>query len=193
MRRLAAWTLNLLLPYGGVGLFTLAFCESSFFPIPPDVLLIALAIADNKASFLLASIATAGSVLGGAFGYLLGRSGARPILKRLISEDKMLTVEHYYKKYDIWAVGIAGFTPIPYKIFTVSAGIFGINFTRFFIVSFFSRGARFFLVATVIYFFGPAIRMMLTRYLNLFTLFLVLLLVGGFILLNWLNKRRIRC
>ena len=102
-------------PYGGVALFLNAVAESSFFPLPPDVLLIVLSILRPPLSFVYAAICSVGSVLGGVVGYVLGLKGGRPLLQRFISAERIRFVERYYQKYDIWAVGIAGFTPIPYK------------------------------------------------------------------------------
>ena len=172
--------LNWILPFGTLGLFAVSFAESSFFPIPPDILLIALAVTTPKAALFLAMIATVGSVLGAIFGYFMGLKGGRPILRKFVSAEKIALVENYYKKYDVWAVGIAGFTPIPYKIFTISAGVFSLNFTRFLIVSIISRGGRFFLVGGAIYIFGEKISRLIERYANIISVAFIVLLVGGF-------------
>jgi len=172
--------LNWILPFGPMGLFAMSFAESSFFPIPPDILLIALAVTTPKAALFLAMIATVGSVLGAIFGYFMGLKGGRPILRKFVSAEKIALVENYYKKYDVWAVGIAGFTPIPYKIFTISAGVFSLNFTRFLIVSIISRGGRFFLVGGAIYIFGEKISRLIERYANIISVAFIVLLVGGF-------------
>ena len=176
--------LNWILPFGPPGLFAMSFAESSFFPIPPDILLIALAVTTPKAALSLATITTAGSVLGAAFGYILGLKGGRPILRKFVSAEKIALVENYYKKYDVWAVGIAGFTPIPYKIFTISAGVFSLNFTRFLIVSIISRGGRFFLVGGAIYIFGDSISRLIEKYANIISVAFVILLIGGFYLVK---------
>ncbi|MFH0911863.1 MAG: YqaA family protein [Planctomycetota bacterium] len=136
-------------------LFGIAFAESSFFPIPPDILLMALCIHNQTQSFWYALICTAGSVLGGMAGFGIGRGGGRPILDRLFRQEKILHVERQYQKYDVWAVAIAGFTPIPYKVFTISAGVFRLNFFRFCLASLGSRGARFFLEAALFFFCPP--------------------------------------
>ncbi|MBW1710998.1 MAG: DedA family protein, partial [Deltaproteobacteria bacterium] len=96
-------------------------------PIPPDALLIALCLINPKAAFIYAFICALGSVLGGIIGYFIGLKGGRPLLKRWFKSEKISLVENYYQKWDVWAVGIAGFTPIPYKIFTISAGVFDLN------------------------------------------------------------------
>ncbi len=177
---------------GPFGLFLLAFAESSFFPVPPDVLLIALALAKPEASFALALITTVGSVLGAALGYFIGKKGGRPLLEKMFSKDKIRLVEGHFNKYDTWAVGIAGFTPIPYKIFTIAGGVFSINFPRFIIVSLLSRGARFFLVGGAIYFFGPTIKSLLDKYFNIFSIAFILLLVLGFVVFHFIAKRGLK-
>ena len=118
-------------PYGGLALFVLAFCESSFFPIPPDVLLIALCMANSPMSFWYALICSLGSTLGGMLGYGIGRIGGRPLLERWVRAERINLVQRYYQRWDVWAVAVAGFTPIPYKVFTISAGAFLLNFVRF--------------------------------------------------------------
>jgi len=190
LKALVKWTLDKFLPYGPWGLFTLSFAESSFFPVPPDVLLIALALLNPKDSFFLAAITTAGSVLGAMFGYFIGLKGGRPILRKFVSEDKIATIHNYFDKYEAWAVGIAGFTPIPYKVFTIAGGVFYINFLRFVLVSILARGARFFMVGTVIYFFGDIARTYISKYFNLITIAFVVLLVLGFYAAKFILKRK---
>ena len=171
-------------PYGGLALFALAFCESSFFPIPPDALLIALCMANPAGSFWYAAICSLGSVLGGILGYGLGRFGGRPLLERWVSAERVQLVQRYYQRWDVWAVAVAGFTPIPYKVFTISAGAFLLNLIRFVIASLVSRSARFFLVAGLFFFFGPAINKFILRYFNILSIVFVVLLILGF----WLIK-----
>ena len=172
-------------PHGTWALFVLSFAESSFFPIPPDVLLIALCIGEPSGALWFAAICTLGSVLGGMAGYGIGYKGGRPLLLRFFNRDRIAAVERYYDKYNAWATGIAGLTPIPYKIFTIAGGAFAINFRVFVIASILSRGARFFAVATLIYFFGAPIKAFIEEYLNLLTIGFAILLVLGF----WLAKR----
>ena len=188
LKSLVRWTIDKFLPYGPIGLFVLSFCESSFFPVPPDILLILLAINKPETSFFLAGITTIGSVLGAVFGYFIGIKGGRPLLEKFVSKEKITSVHNYFNKYEAWAIGIAGFTPIPYKIFTIAAGVFYINFTRFIIASIISRGARFFLVGGTIFLFGPAIKTYIERYFNFFTIGFVLLLILGFVSLASLRR-----
>ena len=149
-------------PYGGWALFVIAFIESSFFPLPPDVFLIAMCIAAPIRSFRYAAICAAGSVLGGAFGYGLGFWFMDSLGQQIISwyglQDKYLTVQELYRDYDALAVGAAGFTPLPYKLFTITAGAFKLNFPTFMLVSLISRSARFFLVAAFIWKFGEPVQ-----------------------------------
>ena len=179
-------------PYGFIALFLLAFTESSFFPIPPDVLLIALALGAPSKSFRFASVCTLGSVLGGMFGYYIGMkffdvAGYR-ILEFYGFLDKFTMVQDMYRRYDVWFVGAAGFTPIPYKVFTIAAGTFKMSFMRFVIVSAFSRGARFFIVSALIWMFGQRIRNFIDKYFNLLSLLFFIILVAGFIVVKLLLK-----
>lgn len=176
-------------PYASAALALVAFAESSFFPIPPDVLLISLCLIDPPSSFGYALLCTVSSVLGGMFGYGIGRYGGRPILERFMSASKIHAVERYYQRYDVWAVGIAGFTPIPYKVFTVSAGTFLLDFKRFVLASLVGRGGRFFLVAALFYFFGKPIGEFVKHSLNMLSVAFAVLLVGGFALIHWWSKR----
>ena len=167
-------------PYGGFALFGLAFLESSVFPIPPDVLLIALSLGRPELAFWFALVCSVGSVLGGMAGYALGFYGGRPLLLRMFSREKIESVERYYDRYNAWAIGIAGLTPLPYKIFTVSGGAFAINFKTFVVASILSRTTRFMLVAGLIYFFGETAKLFIEKYLNVLTIGFVVLLAVGF-------------
>lgn len=176
-------------PAGTTALFVLAFAESSFFPIPPDILLIAMAILMPEMAFKLALICAVGSVLGGMFGYLIGWVGGRPLLHKLFSESKIQVVKKAFEKYEVWAIAVAGFTPIPYKIFTLSAGAFEIPFRPFALVSAVSRSARFFLVAGAIYLWGDSVKHLLEKYFNWFSIIFMVLLIGGFVLIKYIVDR----
>lgn len=193
LRKLYDWVLSWAeTPYGVPALFILAFAESSFFPVPPDVLLIALAISIPAKSLYYALICSVGSVLGGMVGYLIGYEFMEAVGNRIITlygfTDKWDLVGSLYNRYAAWAVGIAGFTPIPYKVFTIAGGAFKIDFLVFVIASVLSRSARFFLVAGLIYYFGPAIRGFIERYFNILAVVFVVLLIGGFILVKYAIK-----
>ena len=190
LRKLYDWVLHWAeTPYGSWALFILAFAESSFFPIPPDILLIALAISIPAKSFRYALICSAGSVMGGMAGYIIGYQFMDVIGFRIIDfyglTDKYDIISELYNRYNAWAVGIAGFTPVPYKVFTISAGAFKINFPVFLIASIVSRSARFFLVGWLIYKFGAGIRSFIDRYFNLLACVFTILLIGGFMLIKW--------
>jgi membrane protein YqaA with SNARE-associated domain len=190
LRRLYDWVLHWAeTPYGTWALFLLALAESSFFPIPPDILLIALAISIPAKSFKYALVCTIGSLIGAVIGYVIGYQFMEVVGFRIIEfyglMDKYQAVGDLYNQYDALAVGIAGFTPIPYKVFTISGGAFKINFATFMLASAVSRAARFFLVGWLIYRFGPGIRSFIDRYFNVLAVLFVVLLVGGFILIRY--------
>ncbi|WP_210367135.1 YqaA family protein [Bacillus sp. REN3] len=139
-----------LLEFGSWGLFIVSFMESSFFPIPPDVLMIPMGIANPDRALWYAFITTAGSVLGALLGWYIGRKVGRPVLRYFIKEERIATVENYFAKYGAMAILIAGFTPIPYKVFTIFSGIARIRIPTLIIWSIIGRGARFFLEAALI-------------------------------------------
>lgn len=179
-------------PYGVIALFLLAFAEASFFPIPPDVLLIALCVGERTRSFWFALVCTAGSVAGGIFGYLIGW-GLWASVDQLFfnyvpgfTEEVFAAVQGYYDTYNFWIVFVAAFTPIPYKVITIAAGVFGINFVMFLIASTVGRAARMFLVAGLLYAFGEPIRAFIDRYFNLLTILLIAGIIGGFVFLRLL-------
>ncbi len=191
LRRLYSWVLHWAeTPYGTWALFVLAFCESSFFPIPPDLLLIALAVSIPKRSLYYALVCSAGSVLGGCLGYLIGWQFMVGIGEKIISfyglTEKVEYIQSLYMQYDAMAIGIAGFTPIPYKVFTISAGAFDINFTVFVIASAVSRAARFFLIGWLIYRFGTGIQAFIEKYFNTLAVAFTVLLVAGFVIIKYL-------
>jgi len=174
--------------YGVWALFFIAFIESSFFPLPPDVFLIAMCVALPAMSFRYAAICSVGSVLGGALGYGLGFWFMDGLGMSIIDwyglSDKYGMVQEYFKAYDVWIVGTAGFTPIPYKLFTITAGFVHSNFITFMIVSLVARSARFFLVAGLIWKFGPQIKKFIDRYFNILSIAFVVLLAAGFLLIK---------
>ncbi|MBE9504863.1 MAG: DedA family protein [Proteobacteria bacterium] len=175
-------------PYGTWALFWLALAESSFFPIPPDVLLMALSLAKPSKAFIYAGVSSLGSLIGGVIGYFLGfglmEAVGNPILHFYGAMDKFDTIRELYNNYDAWAVAIAGFTPIPYKVFTIAAGACEINLTVFIVASLISRSARFFIVAGLIYKFGKPVKGFIDKYFNLLTIIFVILLAAGFALVK---------
>lgn len=175
-------------PYGTPALFGISFAESSFFPVPPDVLQIALSISRPKRSFFYAAISSVASVLGGMTGYAIGVHLmvwiGWPILNFYGLQQEYEQVKILFQKYDAWAIAVAGFTPIPYKLFTIASGAFSIHFGVFVIASLLSRSARFFLVGTLIYFFGESIKEFIDKYFNWLTILFFALLILGFYAVN---------
>ena len=193
LRDLVQWTAGWAeTPYGGLALFLISFAESSFFPVPPDVLMIPLMLMAATRALALAAVGTVGSLLGGMFGFLIGAKGGRPLLMRLFREEKVALAQSYYRRYDVWAVAVGGFTPLPYKLFSISAGALGLDFGRFLLASLFGRGGRFFLVGLVITVFGPAVQSYLDKYFDLAVVAFTVLLVGGFASVSVLARWRSR-
>ena len=191
IKKLYDWVLHWAnTPYAVPALFLLAFAESSFFPVPPDVLLIALAISIPKKSFKYAMICAVGSVLGGILGYGIGLYGyemiGRPIVEFYHGQEKMDTIKLLYANYGFWGVLFAAITPIPYKVFTIASGVFEFNFWSFFAASVIGRSARFFVVAGLIWKFGPSIKNFIDKYFNILCVVFMVLLVGGFILIKYI-------
>jgi membrane protein YqaA with SNARE-associated domain len=172
-------------PYAPLVLFIITFWESSFFPLPPDPLLIAMAVAEPRNAPLFALIATTASVLGASLGYFIGKKGGRPIVYKLFKEKKVRAAEGLYQRYDVWAVGAAAFTPIPYKVFTITAGIAQLRFWPFMLVSVIGRGTRFFLLGMLVYFFGPQIQGIIDQYFELLTISFLVLIVLGFVAVKY--------
>ncbi len=186
-------------PYGPIALFFLALAESSFFPIPPDALLIALALGVRTKSFKFAFLCSAGSVIGALIGYGIGHylwwnghsdfSGLAVFFFDHIpgfSESIFYSIQSKFEAWNFWIVFTAGFTPIPFKVFTISAGAFDVNVWMFLIASTVSRSARFFLVGWLIWKYGDPIREFIDKYFNLIAIAFTILLIGGFILIKYL-------
>lgn len=194
VRRAYDWTLHWAdTKWGAVALFLLAFAESSFFPIPPDILLIACCLGlplRSKKVFRFALICTVGSVLGAIAGYGIGMfawdAAQGWFIPRIFSQEAFDGVGVLYEQYNFWVVFTAGFTPIPYKLITITSGVFDINFVMFIIASVISRGARFFLIAWLIMHFGPSIKGFIDKYFNWLAVLFTVLLVGGFLLVKYL-------
>lgn len=182
-------------------LFVLAFCESIFFPIPVDVLLIALCVSIPKRSLWFAAVCTAGSVLGAFGGYAIGYwlwyegtgdvqaySGVATFFFDNLpgfTEANFEAVAQKYHELGFWAIFAGGFTPLPFKVFTISGGIVQLNLVTFFVASLMSRGLRFFLVATLFHFFGEKIKGFIDRHLGWLSVLFVVLLIAGFVALKY--------
>jgi len=183
-------------PYAVPALFLIAFAESSFFPIPPDVLLIAMALGRPKRAYYYAVICIAGSVLGGMLGYGLGfwlKDSVRDFCIAYVpgfSEGVWSAVKDKFNENAFLAVFAAGFTPIPYKVFTIAGGFFEISFMTLIGASLFGRAGRFLIVSSLFYFFGPWAKKFIDRYFNLLTIIFAILLIGGFIALKFLGGWR---
>ncbi|HRN84979.1 MAG TPA: YqaA family protein [Hyphomicrobium sp.] len=186
IRRLYDWTMDLA-RHGRAkhALFCISFVESSFFPIPPDVMLIPMVIANRAKAWLYASIATLGSVLGGVAGYIIGyflfEQIGLPILDLYGKADKVAEFSAWFNDWSIWIlIVLGGLTPFPYKVLTITAGVTAMPILPFILASIAARASRFFLVAGLLYYFGPPIREFIERRLTLVTTVFVALLVGGF-------------
>ena len=200
LRKLYDWVLHWAeTPYGSAALFVLAFAEASFFPVPPDALLIALILGATQKAFKFATICLVGSVTGALLGYVIGHflwwspdgnftSLALFFFNSLpgFSEQDFNVIQKMYSEYDFWIIFTAGFTPLPYKVFTVSSGAFQISLPMFIIASVISRGARFFLISFLIWKFGPQIKSFIDKYFNWLAIVFTILLIGGFFAINYL-------
>lgn len=177
-------------PYAGWWLALIAFAEASFFPIPPDALLVPMALAKPERSWRFAAICTLGSVAGGALGYLIGYAVfdqlARPILDLYGYGAAYAAFQAKFQQYGLWIILIKGLTPIPYKIVTIAAGAARFDFPLFMAASVLTRGARFFLVATLLKLFGDPVRDFIERRLTLVTSALAVGIIGGFLALRFL-------
>ena len=154
-------------PYVLAILGLLSFSESSFFLIPPEVLVIPMGIAAPEKALWLGLFISLFSLFGAIFGYFLGQKGGKPILKKLFKEKHTQSVENLFKKYDSKAIFIAAFTPIPYKVFTLSAGAFDLNYKRFIIASIIGRTSRYMILMGLIFFFGESIRYFIEHQLDM--------------------------
>jgi membrane protein YqaA with SNARE-associated domain len=177
-------------PYGSPVLFVLAFVESSFFPVPPDVLQIALSVSKPRRAFWYATISLIGSVLGAILGYYIGlklwETTQAFFFAYVFSPETFGRVENLYHTYDFWAVFIAAFTPIPYKIFTIAAGVCHISLFMLIMASIVGRGLRFYFVALLLFFFGPSIKVHIEKYFNYCVVALTILIIVGFVCIKYL-------
>lgn len=159
----------------------LSFTESSCFIIPPEVLLIPAALAAPQAALWLGLLTTVTSVIGAQFGYFIGQKGGKPLLHRFFSEHKVDKVKSMYHKYDAWAILVAAFTPIPFKLATISAGVFDIDYKRFTIASTLGRGSRYMLISALLYLYGEPVQAFIEHDLNKFLGIGALSLVAGYL------------
>ena len=169
-----------------------AFTESIFFPIPPDALLIGMSLIQPKMALLFAAVATVASVAGAVAGRWLGKRFGRPVLDRFVSSDKVEKVEAMFNRYGVWAILVAAITPIPYKVFAITAGVLNMPQVPFIIASLIGRGARMLTVGALIFLFGDAIQGFLEERFELAMIISGVALVGAavlFVLVVRLRKR----
>lgn len=192
VRRLYNWVLHWAeTPYGTPALGLISFSESSFFPIPPDVLQIALSISKPKRSFFYALVSTGGSVLGAMLGWVIGFYLWESIDSYVLGVIPGLEQENFDKvkaRFDdhaFLALFTSAFTPIPFKVFTIGAGMFSISLPTLVAASLVGRASRFFLVATFIFIFGKQVTYYLDRYFNLLTFLFTALLIGGLLVVKY--------
>jgi len=185
-------------PYGGIVLFFWALSESSFFPIPPDAFLIAMVLGARKKAYGFAGLASVASVIGGILGYAIGywlwwdEAGIYSSIAHFFfnnvpgfTHEQFVRVQGLYDQWNFWVVFTAGFTPIPYKVITISAGAFNISFIVFVLASAVSRSARFFLVAWLLWKYGEPINEFIDKYLGWLSIAFVVLLIGGFVVIKY--------
>lgn len=190
-RRLYDWVLSLAHhKHSTTALFAIAFAESSFFPVPPDVLQIALTLERRNRAWYYAFVALAGSIFGAVFGYLIGWlawEGTKDFFfSYVFSQGDFERVQGLYAKYDFWVIFMAAFTPIPYKVITIGAGVCHerIALWMLIVTSIIGRGGRFFLVGGLLWWLGPSVKNFIDRYFNWLCLVFTILLIGGFLLIK---------
>lgn len=159
----------------------LSFAESSFFPIPPDVMLAPMTLANPQRAWYFASLTTLASVIGGIAGYLIGAFAfelIEPLLHNAGYYPKYLAAKEWFETWGFWAIFLAGFSPIPYKVFTITAGVISMSLLPFILASFIGRGARFFLVSALMAWGGERMEQVLKKYIDRIGWLVVLLVVG---------------
>ncbi|MBE0413856.1 YqaA family protein [Yoonia sp.] len=189
LRRLYDWTLSLARsPYALWALAFVSFAESSFFPIPPDVLMIPMIIARPSRAFVIAGVATVASVLGAVLGYYIGyglfENVGRPVLAFYGKDAGFAEFADWYNAYGAWAVLVAGVTPFPFKVITIASGVTQLSFPIFIVSSIVARALRFFIVAVLLWKFGAPIRDFIEHRLTLVFVLFCVLLIGGFAILG---------
>jgi membrane protein YqaA with SNARE-associated domain len=190
LRRLYNWTMAFAGHRHAIwALVMVSFAESSFFPIPPDVLLVPMVLADRERAWLLAGICTVSSVVGGIAGYMIGAllydSVGAWVINLYGYGTQVEAFRHAYAEWGTWIILIKGLTPIPYKIVTITSGFAGYDFVWFVILSAITRAGRFFLVAALLYFYGEPVRMFIEKRLELVMAGIAVLFVGGFVIARY--------
>ena len=190
LRRMYDWTMSFAgRPNARWALAGVSFAESSFFLVPPDVLLIPMVLAKRSKAWEIAAICTIASVVGGILGYAIGAFLYDTVGVWLINlyglHEKVAAFRQYYAEWGIWIILIAGFTPIPYKVFTIASGLAGYDLLLFIIFSAIGRGGRFFLVSGLLYHYGEPIRAFIDKRLELLTVSVTAIAVCGFIIVRY--------
>ena len=200
LRRLYDWVLSWASsPYAVPVLFTVSFVESSFLPIPADPLLIALILGLRQRAFYYAFICTAGSVFGGIFGYFVGSflwwtetmefSSIATFFFTYVpgfTEQLFYNIQAQYESYNFIVIFTAAFTPIPYKVFSISAGAFDINFFTFVVASILGRGLRFYGITVVLWYFGRPVKKIIDKYFDLLAILLLLISIISYIIIVYI-------
>jgi membrane protein YqaA with SNARE-associated domain len=202
MKRLYNWVQEwAYTPYASLAIFILAFIEAIFFPVPADILLIVLVLGCQLKAFRYALYTTIGSVSGALIGYLAGhylwvKAGgggdftwfANLFFNNIpgFSIDHFNTIKELYIQWDFWIIFTAGFTPVPYKLFTITAGAFEMNLPMFLFASLISRGARFFILALLLWKYGYSIKLFIEKYFNMIAIGFTVCLVGSVIIIKYL-------
>ena len=191
LRSLYDWTMGLAAhKHALAALALIAFIESSVFPIPPDILISPMVLAARDQAWRIALIATVASVLGGLAGYAIGaglyETIGRPVLEFYGYGEKFLSFQEVYAEWGLWIVAGAGFTPFPYKVITIASGVMDLDLATFTIASVVSRGARFLLLAGLLWYFGPPIKRFIENNLPLLATLFFVLLFGGFVAVRYL-------
>ena len=191
LQRLYDWTLELAGHRHALwALALVSFIESSVFPIPPDIVIIPMVLASRRQAWKIAAVATISSVLGGLFGYAIGallyESVGLWVIELYGLAEKFALFQESYNEWGVWIVAGAGFTPLPYKVITIASGVVAMNIPLFVLASVLSRGARFFLLAALLWYFGPPIRAFIEKYLPYLAFLGFALLLGGFLAIKYL-------
>lgn len=176
-------------PYAALALFAASFVDSVLLPVPPEPLLIAMSLARRALALPYAAIATGASVLGALLDYYVGRWGGRPLAGRFVERERLDRISGSFQRHDVWVVGLAAFTPLPYSVFSLAAGLAGLKTHRFVLASLAGRGARFFGISAGVYLLGERIEQIAEDYLGLASLVLALVLVGLYVLSRYLERR----
>ena len=191
LRRVYDWTMNFAAHKNAMwALFFISFIESSIFPIPPDILLVPMILANRDKAWRIAAVCTIGSVLGGIAGYGIGyflfEQIGRPLLEFYGKTGKFTEFQEMYNAWGAWVVAMAGLTPFPYKVITIASGVTALNIGTFIVASILSRGIRFFLEALLLWYFGDPIREFVEKYLGILVTVGFVVLFGGFVAVKFL-------